>query len=232
VTLQFYSSKAYEFVRKTFGNTLPHLSTIRKWFSNIEGGPGFSTVALKLLKDKAAEAQMNGKRLFVSVLLDDRSIRKEIRFESHNNRFNGFVDGFETAYENPTPANEVLVIMAVGINFHFKVPIGYFFISGLSGIERANLVKIALQKLHETEAVSISLTCDGPSAHFAMLKNLGASLDPDDMRPFFTHPSDKSIKVHVFLDVVHMFKLVRNVLASQKVIFSPSGMQIEKDEEK
>jgi hypothetical protein len=86
------------------------------------------------------------------------AIAKKIGFESHINRFNGLVDGFETASENPTPANEVLVIMAVGINFHFKVPIGYFFIHGLSGIERANLVKISLQKLHETGAVTISLT--------------------------------------------------------------------------
>jgi hypothetical protein len=49
------------------------------------------------------------------------------------------------------------------------------------------------------------------------------------MRPFFTHPSDNTIKVYVFLDVVHMFKLDRNVLDPQKVILSPSGMQIEKE---
>lgn len=33
LTLQFYSSKAYNYVRRTFGLALPHPSTIRKWSS-------------------------------------------------------------------------------------------------------------------------------------------------------------------------------------------------------
>jgi hypothetical protein len=38
------------------------------------------------------------------------------------------------------------VIMAVGINGYFKLPIGYFFIAGLNGVERIYLVEIALEK--------------------------------------------------------------------------------------
>ena len=50
VTLQFFSTKAYEFVRKTFLKALPHVATVRKWFSRIGGGPGFSEEALELLQ--------------------------------------------------------------------------------------------------------------------------------------------------------------------------------------
>ena len=32
LTLQFYSSKAYEFVRKTFNLALPHQVQVRKWY--------------------------------------------------------------------------------------------------------------------------------------------------------------------------------------------------------
>jgi hypothetical protein len=39
-TLQFYSTKAYEYVRKTFSKALPDVSTVRNWFSNIDGSPG------------------------------------------------------------------------------------------------------------------------------------------------------------------------------------------------
>ena len=39
-TLQFYSSRAYEYVRDKFCKALPDVSTIRKWFSNIDGSPG------------------------------------------------------------------------------------------------------------------------------------------------------------------------------------------------
>ena len=42
--------KAYEFVRKTFLKALPHVARVRKWFSRIGGGPGFSEEALELLQ--------------------------------------------------------------------------------------------------------------------------------------------------------------------------------------
>lgn len=41
LTLQFYSTKAYNFVRKTFGLALPHQRHIRKWYSKIPANPGF-----------------------------------------------------------------------------------------------------------------------------------------------------------------------------------------------
>lgn len=56
------------------------------------------------------------------------------------------------------------------------------------------------------------------------MRELGAKLDPANMRPFFQHPSDLAARVHVLLDPAHMLKLVRNSLASEKVIVSPSGL--------
>jgi len=60
ITLQFYSTKAYEFVRKTFLKCLPRVSTIRKWFSNVDGRPGFSEMALKLLRKKVEDESKRG----------------------------------------------------------------------------------------------------------------------------------------------------------------------------
>ena len=37
MTLQFYSSKAYKYVRKSFDLLLPHPAHIRKWYSKVEG---------------------------------------------------------------------------------------------------------------------------------------------------------------------------------------------------
>ena len=42
LTLNFYSAKAYHFIRKTFDLQLPHPSMIRKWYSTIDGQPGFT----------------------------------------------------------------------------------------------------------------------------------------------------------------------------------------------
>ena len=114
--------------------------------------------------------------------------------------------------------------MCVAINGHFKILLGHFFVAGLSGSAKANLIRISLQRIHETGARAVSVTCDGPSSHLTMINELGASLDPENMQPFFDHPSNSAMKVYVFLDFVHMLKLVRNCLASEKIIVSASGM--------
>ena len=43
----------------------------------------------------------------------------------------------------------------------------------------------ALQRLHTTGATIISLTCDGPASHFAMMRALGADLTFDSMQAFY-----------------------------------------------
>lgn len=70
----------------------------------------------------------------------------------------------------------------------------YFFVDGLSGIERVNLVKVCIQRLHDVGVKVISLTCDGPSCHFAMLSALGTILNASDLVPYFPHPQDKKEK--------------------------------------
>ena len=95
---------------------------------------------------------------------------------------------------------------------------------GLNGCERANLVTIALEKIHKAGATAVSLTADGPSTHLTMMQILGGKLDPENMMPYFPHPSDSSRRVHLILDLVHMLKLIRNSLATKKVLKSPSGL--------
>ena len=60
----------------------------------------------------------------------------------------------------------------------------------------------------------VSLTCDGPSCHFAMLRALGANIDPQNLKPYFENPAKKDEKIFVIFDVCHMLKLVRNTLAT------------------
>ena len=62
--------------------------------------------------------------------------------------------------------------------------------------------------------------------HCAMLKNLGASMDPDQLDPSFPHPLQNGKRVHVLLDVCHMLKLARNTLGSCSVIINPTGDKI------
>ena len=48
-------------------------------------------------------------------------------------------------------AKEAPVFMVVGINGSWKIPCYYFFIYGLSGAEKASLVKICVKKLYDPD---------------------------------------------------------------------------------
>ena len=62
VTLQFYSAKAYDYVRKIL--PLPHPSLIQKWAQFINCEPGFLTEAFETLQ-KECESKLKLKRKIV-----------------------------------------------------------------------------------------------------------------------------------------------------------------------
>ncbi|GFO07766.1 THAP domain-containing protein 9 [Plakobranchus ocellatus] len=129
----------------------------------------------------------------------------------------GFVDiGNGVFDDSAPPATDALVLMAVAVNSSMKVALGYFLINGLSGTERANIIKTYILKLHDVGVRVISLACDGPSCHFSMLKQLGACLEGNDPNKFetsFPHPASADDRIYVLLDVCHMLKLFRNAFA-------------------
>ena len=176
LTLQFYSTKAYEFVRKTFDFPLPCKSHIRKCYAKIDANPG--------------------------------------------EKYSGYVDlGYDIDDDSTPVAKDALVFMVVSINCSWKVPCGYFFINGLTASERANLIRVCIQRLSDIGIKVVSITCDGLSCHFSKLAELGASLKVTNMVPSFSHPLIANEKIFVLLDVCHMLKLMRNTLAEKGILF-------------
>lgn len=173
LTLQFYSSKAYEYVRNEFKDCLPHPETIRLWHQVIDGSPGFTKQALDLIKEKATEFKSKQKQLVCALMVDEIAIRKHVEWDQYRNRFIGFIDcGSKADEENLPIAKEAIVFMIVSVNDNWKIPIGFFLINGLTAKERANLVKECLHFLSESEAEIVSLTFDGNASNIAMAKEL------------------------------------------------------------
>ena len=225
LTLKYYSSKAYRFVRKSFNLGLPSPSVIRSWYSKIEGDPGFTKATFSALAAKVCASRRSGGNVICSLMLDEMSIKKHV--EWNGKEFNGFVDIGTGVKDDSLPAaSNALVFMVVSVNSNWKAPCGYFFIDGMKGKEKASLVTTCLEKLHDAGVEVISLTCDGPSPHYAMLKELGANLSLQQLIPYFQHPSDPSKYIYVFLDVCHMLKLVRNNWAILGVIYDGDGKEI------
>jgi len=217
LTLNFYSSKAYNYVRKKFRNLLPESSTIRKWYSVLNGRPGFTNEVLHALKCKVHKME---DPIFCNLIIDEIGIREQIEYDG--NRYYGYVDlgvnSNTTNVDNPTPARNALVFMLVALNSHWKVPLGYFLINSLDGKERASLLEKSLELIHETGVILHSLTFDGNRVNITMCTNLGANFDVGEtFKPYILNPITKE-KIFCFLDPCHAIKLVRNAFGDKLIL--------------
>lgn len=230
MTLQFYNTKAYEYVRKTFNMALPASGTISSWFSKIDCQPGYSKPSLDSLKNYSnAYYEKYARKLLCALIIDEMSLKKELVCDKSTQKIWGYTDfGCDSELNNEQEvATEAFVIMVVAVNDNFKLPIGYFFMNKLSGLEKANIVREALRQLAECDNCKIlSLTCDGPQVNFKMMSELGCSItDPSEMKHYFLHPVTNE-KVYVIFDICHMLKLVRNNWANSKIFLDPEGNEI------
>lgn len=222
--LQFHSPRAYEYFRRKFGNTLPHPSTIRKWFSkcseNCTGG--FHPSAMKTLSEAAKELRSAGKTMFAALSFDEVAIRQHVQYVHCKKKFNGFINfGTLDDVNKPLPvAKNAMVIMLNAINIKLTLPIAFFFITTLIAEEKAIMVATGLKALTSIGVRVVSITSDGLSSNPAAYEILGASADgTTTFRPYFLNPENDQ-KVFVFYDTPHMLKLVRSCLGDKKVLYA------------
>ena len=139
LTLNFYSSKAYEYVRTKFNNSLPHRRTIAKWYSSVNGEPGYTSEAINALKIQVAKQNKKQQKLICNFVFDEMAIRKQTEWTGQ--KFTGYVDvGTNIASDSLPEAKEALVYMLVALNAHWKLPFAYFLINSLTATEKAHLV--------------------------------------------------------------------------------------------
>jgi len=81
------------------------------------------------------EERLKNKEVVCSLMLDEMAIRKHVEWTGKD--FRGYVDiGSGTTPDDSTAvATEALVLMVVALNAHWKLPVGYFLITGLTGKE-------------------------------------------------------------------------------------------------
>ncbi|GBN01078.1 hypothetical protein AVEN_34048-1, partial [Araneus ventricosus] len=90
LTLNFYSTKAYNYVRKTFECNLPHPTTLRKWYQSINGSPGFTGEAFSSLKVKAEEAEKKSTTIKCALMVGEIAIKKHVEWD--RTKFSGYID--------------------------------------------------------------------------------------------------------------------------------------------
>lgn len=226
MAVDYCSPAAYRYISKTFHNHLPNPYTLRRWYRSVNGEPGITTESLKVLAEKAKEyKKQHGRELTLALMCDETSIRKGVEWNASQLSFSGFVSCENTEQNRgkrkkkkrddgaPDVAKDVLVYMAVGDDF--KIPIAYFFLSGLDATSRAALTQHVIRSTNETGARVETFTTDGLISNITMFKMLGVNFDSGDT--FFKSPTNPSDKIYVFLDPPHVLKLARSCFATHNL---------------
>lgn len=226
LSLQYYSTAAYKFLRLFFDKHLPAIRTLQMWYTSIDGSPGVLAAALSILHEKAEwHLKTHGYPLHLCVIVDETSIRKHLCYCNETQSFIGFCTVVNSSEhiesENDAEnsklklAKDALVFLAVGQDF--KIPVAYEFLNGLETNDRAALSLRVIKHIEETGAKVISLTSDGLAANITTVEALGAKFD--EGKPFFMSPTHSEQKIYVILDPPHMIKLVRKHFASNKIYY-------------
>lgn len=226
LTLHFYSPRAYSYVRSVFENRLPCVSTIRKWYTTINGKPGFSQEAFNVLKMRANRANTNGDEILTCLIFDEMSIRQQEEYDHHKDEKVGFVNYGTVPVNSKLDqlAKHAFVFMVVGINDKFKIPVAYFLTCGLKSGEKAAIIQQVILFVCKTGVKVVGMTFDGLIENLATCMELGADFK-ENMGYFINPHSDEQI--FLFLDACHMLKLARNCLASKKILYDGDGGLIE-----
>ena len=215
LTLHYYSPRAYKFLSKNL--CLPSQTAIRDWTRSVNCDVGILGEVLQTLGSQVRSEKIDPN---CCLLMDEMSIRQAHMYSRAKDRFVGHVDLGAGAIQETRLATNALVFMAVGLKGQWRHPVAYFLTDHLSGETQAELARTVLCALSDAGLKVRAFVSDGHHANLAMFGQLGVqALKPTHLQVpvagnYFQHPATNE-KVYVMLDVVHMLKLMRNLLGER-----------------
>lgn len=170
LTVQFYSTRTYEYFRTVF--KLPAPSSLSNWMSSVNFELGFDNAIFDELKARAVN---DAKFRNTALMMDSMHIKARTIYNEHSGKFDGFVDyGGISVESDDNLATEAFVFLLVGLQSYWKYPVGYdVLVHRLTSYNLAALVQSCLQKCESSNIKVHTLTCDGCSVNMDCLKQLG-----------------------------------------------------------
>ena len=137
--------------------------------------------------------------------------KENVQWCRKTGKFVGYVDlGADDC--SSEKATEAFVFMAVGLRGHWRIPLGYFLINGISACTLINLLKEAIIRLYSCGVIVQSVTSDAAQFQISAIELLGANFNHFSPKPWFPHPCDPTLEIVFIHDVCHMIKLIRKAL--------------------
>lgn len=211
------SKAAYRWIRTKFKNRLPNIRTIQKWHrqSNSNISSGFCDTTLQILTKCANDELEDDKRLYVSMCFDEMAIRRHIQWVHNQKYFSGLITYGERNDDEVPIANNAIFFLVTLIKTGKSLILGYFLIKSLNTLEKSKLIQNAIDEVHKTGAILLSIAFDGLNTNFSSCVSMGASFDIGNFKPFLID-SATNRRISIVLDPPHMLKLVRNCLAAKR----------------
>lgn len=233
LALHYYSPRAYDFIRKTFNNHLPHPKTIQNWYANsdIRGDPGLQMYNINRLRNISdSYKEKHDTNIICSLVFDEMCLRKQVFWSVEQYECVGYAPNNAPNAEihNSPFVKQAIVFILNGINVNFEFPIAYYLIDTLEKVQRKNLLQEIINAVTNTGVRIKNVTFDGCPSNIGMCELFGANLNVEStsFQPYFSNPINND-KIHIILDPCHMEKLIRNTLANKGVIFNDSNDKIE-----
>ena len=179
---------------------------IFRWLSHVDGRPGLSTHAFQLI-DNLRKGPNGWQYSMCAVTIDGMSLKAGIDWDPKSSKMVGNVNfGDDLDQEGRVKATEALVVMAVGIKGHWKVPIAYATIAGIKATTQYQFLKQCFLKLFSVNCIPVSLTMDGHPVNIKMLENFNCFIRESIGRPL-TINIETLPPIHVIPDACHINRL-------------------------
>lgn len=123
--------------------------------------------------------------------------------------------------DNQPLATKVLMVIAVGVVGHWRLPLCYCLTNGTNAELQNSLLRTVISKLWQSGCSVVSVTMDGLAANCKTLECLGCSLNPDNLVSVFPHPECADMRIVAVFDACHMMKLARNCLNKYQILVVP-----------
>ena len=224
LTLNYYSPRAYRFLRSVF--KLPHPRTLKTWASSVDAAAGHLLHVYKKLSERVEQDPYAAD---CSLIVDGMHLSEDTSYDQVHDCFSGYVDyGNRINLEGleETLAREAICFLLNGLCKHFKVPVAYFFVSRITSEIQARLIQMALLHADEFGLKVHTVTLDGAKLNPASLSLLGMSWKSDSLDGKLDSDLIGGQEVYAVLDNCHMIKLSRNCLGDLKVLQDSDGREI------
>ena len=224
--MRIESPRAYKHLRTNMLLPLPCPDTIRRLISSMRCTFGFNEEALESIQRTLSSLDLDMRR--GSLVWDEMSITKSLKFDPQKLQFEGFVDyGLDDINEDPKAASDQLADHCLVFIFRpyrssWVQPIAVFATKGAApGHIISRLLLMAIVALEIFGARVSSVTCDGAQTNKTAWADCGISGTPAENGQnscSMEHPTAKEQNERIWFmqDVPHLYKCVRNIIYSRR----------------